>query len=134
MKAQLNEKSETVAVRLPESVIECVDALARESARTRSNYLARLIRRSTDGRILTSIFENIIDAIRREEKASGDKFYEEFSRGQLHAAKWVVSALLGESRKDQILHEIRQRSGKGIPHIVGRDTEGNRYGFDSDAG
>jgi hypothetical protein len=116
------------------SVIQRVDALARESARTRSNYLARLIRRSVDAQLLPNIFESIIEGIRGAEKPEGDEFYEEFGRGQLHAAKWVVSALLGESRKDQILHEIRRRSGKPIPHIVGRDEAGNRAGFDSDAG
>jgi predicted DNA-binding protein len=42
------EATETVAVRLPKSVVTQVDWLARSAGRTRSNLLARLISRSVD--------------------------------------------------------------------------------------
>jgi predicted DNA-binding protein len=44
------EATETVAVRLPKSIITQVDWLARSAGRTRSNLLARLISRSVDSR------------------------------------------------------------------------------------
>lgn len=59
---------------------------------------------------------------------------QEFARGGFHGAKWVVSALLGKQEKNAILNEIRRETGKPIPHIVGMAQDGNRYGFDSDAG
>jgi hypothetical protein len=57
-----------------------------------------------------------------------------YTRGGLWAAKWMTSALLGENVKDESLREIRERTRKPIPHIVALAKDGNRYGFDSDAG
>lgn len=44
------EATETVAVRLPKSIISQVDSVARGAGRTRSNLLARIISRSVDYR------------------------------------------------------------------------------------
>jgi len=107
--------------------------LAKDSGRTRSNYLARVITRAVDDRALTGILETIIDMIRRDEVDGGDSYAQEFGRGQLHAAKWVISSLFGESRKDELLNAIRA-TGRRIPHVVGRYEDGSRPGFDSDAG
>lgn len=46
----------------------------------------------------------------------------------------MVSALLGDRAKDEILSEIRRETGKPIPHIVGIARDGQRYGWDSNAG
>jgi hypothetical protein len=59
---------------------------------------------------------------------------QEYARGGFHAAKWMASALLGERTKDEILSEIGRATRRPIPHIVGIARDGNRYGWDSDAG
>jgi hypothetical protein len=46
---RLDEPTETVAVRLPKSLISRVDALANHAGRSRANYLALLIRRVVEG-------------------------------------------------------------------------------------
>lgn len=127
------EETDTVAVRLPKSIIAVVDARAHEDGRTRSNFLARVISRCVDDRLLLSILTTIIDGIERSESRGNDSYGEEFQRGQLHAAKWVITALLGEARKDYLLEMIR-KGGKPIPHSVGRLESGDRPGFDMDAG
>ncbi len=129
----VTEPSETVAVRLPKSIIARVDALAADAGRTRSNFLARLITRSVDDRALLSILQPIIEGIQRDEAPGGDSYSQEFGRGQFHAAKWVINALLGEARKDELLNSLR-RNGTRIPHVVGRYEDGSRPGFDMDAG
>ena len=127
------ESTETIAVRLPKPLIERIDTLASEEQRTRSNFLARLLGRLVDDRPLLRILELIVDGISREEVASGDTYAQEYGRGQLHAAKWVISTLFGESRKDELLYAVR-KTGRKIPHVVGRFEDGTRPGFDMDAG
>src|ERR1700755_731447 len=44
-----DEPTETVAVRLPKSLISRIDTLAEHSGRSRANYLALIIRRAVEG-------------------------------------------------------------------------------------
>ena len=58
----------------------------------------------------------------------------EYRRGQLHATKSLLSIFVGERTKDHLLRKVRKKTGLPIPHIVPLDLDGNRYGWDSDAG
>lgn len=130
---RVREETETVSIRLPKSVVAAADSQAQDDGRTRGNLLARIVSRAVNDRLLVSILETIIDGIQRSVARGNDIYGEEFQRGQLHAAKWVITALLGESRKDYLLDEIRN-SGRRIPHSLGRLPSGELPGFDSDAG
>jgi len=124
-------RSTVVAARLPKFVIDRIDVLAARERRTRSNFLAWQLGLLVEDRALVHILETVIDSIVRDEER--DEFGAEFQRGQLHAAKRVITALLGESRKDDILEAIRE-TGRRIPHSIGRLPDGSRVGWDSDAG
>jgi hypothetical protein len=75
-----------------------------------------------------------IEMLHRSEAAGEREGATEFARGGFRGAKWVVEALLGKHVKNELLREIRSETGKPIPHTVGLAQDGERYGFDSDAG
>jgi hypothetical protein len=81
-----------------------------------------------------SILFEEVRILNEAEQRGAREGVQEFARGGFHGAKWVVAALLGKREKDAILREIRRETGKPIPHIVGLAEDGNRYGWDSDAG
>lgn len=80
--------------------------------------------------ILAQEMRMLLEAERDNEREG----IQEYARGGFHGAKWVVSALLGDRVKDEILSEIRRETGRPIPHIVGLARDGQRYGWDLDAG
>lgn len=58
----------------------------------------------------------------------------EYERGHLHATKALLAIFVGKRTKDRTLQTVREKTGLPIPHIVPLDPDGNRYGWDSDAG
>jgi hypothetical protein len=79
------------------------------------------------------VIEEIVKMLKAEEAANPDSPQAEYARGGLWGAKWMLAALLGSGAKDDVLCTVRKRVGP-IPHIVGLAADGNRYGWDSDAG
>lgn len=130
-------RSETGAIinfRAPTELVERLDDLARREQRTRANAILTILRRVTDPSVPEKVLEFIITALNDQLEKHGDTAYTEWQRGQLHAAKWMVHAILGEEAKDRALNAIRKKTGQPIPHVVPLFEDGNRYGFDSDAG
>ena len=84
--------------------------------------------------VITNHLERLVKTLREEEARNPDSPQAEYWRGELHAVKWMAALFLGEHGKAEILEEIRRRTKLPIPHIVPLAADGNRYGFDSDAG
>lgn len=84
--------------------------------------------------VVTKRLESIVKRLNEEEEQNPDSPQTEHLRGQLLGMKDCLSIFCGTSVKDRVLDEVRKRTQLRIPHIVPLDRDGNRYGFDMDAG
>jgi predicted transcriptional regulator len=128
------ENQMIINFRAPSDLVERLDELAREDGRTRANFILTLLDRVTDPRRPQRVLETIISEFYDETKKRGDSPMSEWMRGQLHGAKWMVHAILGEDAKERALRAVRSKLRKPIPHIVPLAADGKRYGLDLDAG
>lgn len=130
-----DSQASAVSVRISDDVISKLDEIAETTGRTRSNLIAFALKKFVDRDRPYKVIESIINLLRSDEAERGDHpEVVEFSRGQLHGAKWMLSTLMGDHVTQGVLDEYRTRSGNRIPHVVGLAPDGNRYGFDIDAG
>ncbi len=129
------EEVEVVSFRVPKDVLERFDRIAEVERRSR----ASMIRAMMEGadKVVTSstrYLEWLVQTMADLELKYPNSPQLEFRRGQLHATKAMLSSFLGERVKDMALDHVRKATGLPIPHIISLDIDGNRYGFDSDAG
>ncbi len=120
--------------RAPAELVERLDGLACLDGRTRANFIVMLLERATDPRRAQNVLEMIISSFYDGVEKLGESSMTEWKRGQLHGAKWMLHAILGERAKERALNTVRKKLRKPIPHIIPVAPDGNRYGFDADAG
>ena len=127
--------SEVISFRLNKGTLDRMDALAERELRSRGNMVMVTLKRSTDAIVvLERHLELLVKELHEESKKNPDTPQAEYLRGELHATKWVAAIFLGERAKDGLLDAVRKKTGLPIPHIVPLASDGNRYGFDMDAG
>jgi predicted transcriptional regulator len=129
------EPVEVVSFRVPKDVLEKFDRIAEMERRPRAGMLRAIIENSINAvTIVTRNLEWQVKMMADLEQKYPDSPQLEYRRGQLHATKALLAVFFGERTKDQILQTVRKTTGLPIPHIVPLDPDGNRYGWDSDAG
>jgi hypothetical protein len=129
------EDVEVVSFRVPKDVLEKFDRVAEMERRRRAGMIRALMENSVNAiTIVTRNLEWQVKMMADLEARSPDSPQLEYRRGQLHATKYLLTTFFGERTKDLILQTVRERTGLPIPHIVPLDPDGNRYGWDSDAG
>ena len=134
-KMRNQELSEVISFRVSQETLHRLDQLAMEEMRTRGNLIMVLINRSLAAiESVTSHIEWLVKALHEEEKRNPDSPQAEYLRGQLHSTKSLLALFCGEPVKARVLDEVRKSTKLAIPHIVPLAPDGNRYGFDSDAG
>jgi hypothetical protein len=134
-KDKRDQLSEVISFRLDKGTLDRMDALAEQELRSRGNMVMVTLKRSTDAIvILQRHLEFLVEELHQESKRNPDSPQAEYCRGELHATKWVAALFLGERAKDGLLDAVRKKTGLPIPHIVPLASDGNRYGFDIDAG
>ena len=84
--------------------------------------------------VVTRHLEWLVKNLHDEEQRDPNSPQAEYFRGQLHDTKWLLGVFCGERVRDGVLTRVRQQTQLPMPHIVPLDRDGNRYGFDSDAG
>ena len=127
--------TEVVSFRIGRNLLEQLDRMARKEMRTRGNLIMVLLDRSQKAKeVVGNHLEWLVKTLHEEEARNPDSPQAEYWRGELHAVKWMAALFLGEHEKAAILERIRRRTNLPIPHIVPLAPDGNRYGFDSDAG
>jgi hypothetical protein len=129
------EDVDVVSVRIPKDVLEQFDRIAEIERRSRASMIRTMMERAD--KIVTTTtryLEWLVKTMEDLEAKYPNSPQLEFRRGQLHATKSMLSSFLGERLKDHTLNEVRKNTGLPIPHVISLDLDGNRYGFDSDAG
>ncbi len=134
MKKRVPTRDEVVNFRASTDLVRTLDALARREHRTRANLIELLLAQDTSIDRPVAVIEAIVSLLYDEiDRRGANTPQAEFFRGQLHGAKWMLSALRGASFKDWALNEARKRIKKPFPHTIALAPDGNRYGWDSDA-
>ncbi len=129
------ELTETVSFRIDPKTLGKIDRMAEAEMRTRGNQIMVTLNRhllAID--CATEQIEWLVKRLHEGEAKDPNSPQAEYARGMLHEAKSMLALFCGERVKDRVLDEVRRRTGLTIPHIVPLDPDGNRYGFDSDAG
>jgi predicted transcriptional regulator len=130
-----SEDVEVVSFRVPKDILEQFDRIAEMERRPRASMIRAMMESSVNAvTTVTRILEWQVRIMADLEAKYPDSPQLEYRRGQLHATKSLLSTFLGERTKDHILQKVRKKTGLPIPHIVALDLDGNRYGWDSDAG
>jgi predicted transcriptional regulator len=133
--APRNEDVEVISFRVPRDVLEKFDRLAEMERRPRAGMIRAMMENSINAiTIVTRNLEWQVKTMAELEAKSPDSPQLEYRRGQLHATKYLLATFFGERTKDLILQKVREQTGLPIPHIIPLDRDGNRHGFDSDAG
>jgi hypothetical protein len=116
-------------------VTELLDEAAARDNRTRSNLIDTLLLRALDRKRISWPLEQLVSWIQKDdaEHPQGSN-WGDYCRGSLHGAKWMLETILGKGAKERALQDVREALSAPIPHCGMRDREGNRFGFDSDAG
>ena len=129
------EDVDVVSFRVPKDVLEQFDRIAEIERCSRASMIRAMMERA-DKMVTTTTryLEWLVKTMEELEAKYPNSPQLEFRRGQLHATKSMLSSFLGERLKDHTLNEVRRNTGLPIPHVISLDPDGNRYGFDSDAG
>ena len=96
--------------------------------------MVQLIRSMGAIDVVSQHLEWLVKNLHEEEQRKPDSPHAEYFRGQLHDTKWLLGLFGGEQVRQEVLARVRRRTQLPMPHIVPLDRDGNRYGFDSDAG
>jgi predicted transcriptional regulator len=130
-----SEDVEVVSFRVPKDVLEQFDRVAEMERRPRASMIRSMMESSVNAvTMMTRNLEWQVKIMADLEEKYPDSPQLEYRRGQLHATKALLSTFLGERTKNHILQKVRRKTGLPIPHIIPLDSDGNRYGWDSDAG
>jgi len=130
-----SEDVEVVSFRVPKDILGQFDRVAEIGRHSRASMIRAMMERSVKAvTMMTRYLEWQVKIMADLEAKYPDGPQLEYRRGQLHAMKAMLSAFLGERTKDHILQKVRENTGLPIPHIVPLDPDGNRSGWDSDAG
>jgi hypothetical protein len=84
--------------------------------------------------VVSQHLEWLVKNLHEEEGKNPDSPQAEYLRGELHDTKWLLGVFCGEDVREEVLERVRRRTQLPMPHIVPLASDGNRYGFDSDAG
>ena len=127
--------TEVVSFRISAELLAELDKLAKEEMRTRANTIMLLLYRSVSAiDVISQHLGWLVKNLHEEEGKNPDSPQAEYLRGQLHDTKWLLGVFCGEHVREEVLARIRHRTRLPMPHIVPLSPDGNRYGFDSDAG
>jgi hypothetical protein len=130
-----SEDVEVVSFRVPKDVLKQFDRIAEMERRPRASMIRAMMESSVNAvTIMTRNLEWQVKIMADLEAKYPDSPQLEYRRGQLHSTKALLSIFLGERTKDHLLQKVREKTGLPIPHIISLDRDGNRYGWDSDAG
>jgi predicted transcriptional regulator len=130
-----SEDIEVISFRVPKDVLEKFDRIAEMERRPRAAMIRTMLENSVN--VITIVTRNLewqVKTMAELEEQYPNSPQLEYRRGQLHATKALLATFFGERIKDLILEKVRKATGLPIPHIVPLSPDGNRYGFDSDAG
>jgi len=130
-----NAGVEVVSFRIPKDILEKFDRIAEMEHRPRAAMIRAMMENSINA--VTIVARNLewqVNMMADLEAKYPNSPQLEYRRGQLHATKALLATFFGERTKDDILQTVRENTGRPIPHIVPLDPDGNRYGWDSDAG
>jgi len=127
--------TEVVSFRISPQLLARLDKLAKSEMRSRGNMIMAQLNRSMAGiDIVTRRLEWLVSTLHEEEQRNPDSPQAEYWRGALHDTKWLLRVFCGQQVGEEVLARVRQKTRLPMPHVVGLDHDGNRYGFDSDAG
>jgi hypothetical protein len=127
--------TEVVSFRVSAQLLAKLDRLARNEMRSRGNMIMLQLTRSVAGiDVVTRRLESVVKILHEEEQRNPDSPQAEYWRGALHDTKWLLGVFCGQQIREEVLVRVRERTQLPMPHVVSLDHDGNRYGFDSDAG
>jgi hypothetical protein len=127
--------SEVVSFRISAQLLSRLDKLARKEMRTRGNMIMVQLHRSLSViDVVSQHLEWLVTNLHEEEGKNPDSPQAEYFRGQLHDTKWLLRVFCGEHVTEEVIARIRRKTQLPMPHVVRLASDGNRYGFDSDAG
>jgi len=130
-----DQLSEVVSFRISAQLLARLDKLAKKEMRTRGNMIMVLLNRSVSAiEVVSQHLEWLVKNLHEEEGKNPDSPQAEYLRGELHDTKWLLGVFCGEDVREEVLERVRRRTQLPMPHIVPLASDGNRYGFDSDAG
>ncbi|MBZ5551360.1 MAG: hypothetical protein LAO21_01475 [Acidobacteriia bacterium] len=130
-----DESSEVVSFRISRLVLDQLDRLANFERRTRAGMIRVMLENSVSAvRIVSQHLEWLVKELNEKDMGATDSPQAEYLRGELHATKWLLDLFCGRRVKEHTLDQVRKKTGLPIPHIVPLDENGQRFGFDSDAG
>lgn len=127
--------TEVVSFRMTAQLLARLDKLAKAEMRTRGNTVMVQLHRSLSGiGVVSKHLEWLVKNLHEEEGRNPDTPQAEYLRGELHDTKWLLGLFCGQHVREEVLARVRQRTGLPMPHIVPLAPDGNRYGYDVDAG
>lgn len=131
------EEKQVVAFRIGKGLLKKLDGLANAEQRARGNQLEVSLMKmiSTLGSLekMVDHLVRVMNAAEKQGQGPGSPELE-YYRGQLQATKMAYGMIAGERERQEMLDRVRKATGSPIPHIVPMAPDGNRYGFDTDAG
>lgn len=126
---------DVINFRCSPEVSQLLDDLAAREGRSRSSALDAFLRQVLDRKRVAWPLEQLVTWINKDDEENpGGSNWGDYCRGSFHGAKWMLETILGKAAKDRALHDVRETLDTQIPHCGMRDRDGNRFGFDSDAG
>lgn len=126
-------------VSITESV--CIHGICQEKRQFFRDYIRHQIRQqgailearpelSEAASLIVAIVSDFDEALQQNGK---DSLQCEYIRGMLNGAKSMLAKLCGAEIREQVIDEIRRRTGKPLPNTIPLAADGNRYGWDVDA-
>ncbi|HET9393597.1 MAG TPA: hypothetical protein VFO29_08800 [Candidatus Rubrimentiphilum sp.] len=128
------ESDQVISLRLSPEILDLVDRAAERDFRSRSNLIKTHLARTLDFSRPADVIRRITESFYHEQINFGMTQHLEEIRAQLAGAKWMLTTLLGEQVKEEVLNRVRHQTEKAIPSVVPLSSDGNRYGVDLDAG
>lgn len=122
-----------VSFRAPRSLVEDLDRIAQGEDRNRANFIVRTLSQAITLEPAIQTVEQILPSLVREHEKNPDSMHAEFWRGVMSGARWMLAEFFGKRSVHWVNQQVKRKTKLPMPHVVPMHSDGNRYGFDSEA-
>ncbi|MGO8759444.1 MAG: hypothetical protein ACLQG3_15095 [Terracidiphilus sp.] len=133
--ARKDNDADTVVIsfRLPRTLADKLDEIASGDTRSRANFVARTLAQAISLEPAIDTIATIQKLLCADIEKNPDGIQAEYGRGQLHGARWMLSAFFGDRAARRANRMACKKTGLPMPHVLPLQPDGQRYGFDMEA-
>ena len=127
--------SETMVVsfRAPRALVKELDQIAKGDDRTRANFVVRTLSQAVSLEPAIQTIEQMLPRLLEEHQKNPDSVQSEYWRGAMGGARSVIMAFFGKRAMRWVNQRVREKTKLPIPHVVPLQSDGYRYGIDTEA-